>query len=82
MKKHETGGSAHAFRRTMAKSFLLNGGSVLALQLILGHSTLDMTRRYVCFLDADIKCLHTKFSPIEFLVAYAAESSEKESQNR
>jgi integrase/recombinase XerD len=75
-------GSAHTFRHTMAKSFLLNGGSVFALQHILGHTTLDMTRRYVSLLDADLRIQHAKYSPIEYLVSCAAASSEGEGQYR
>jgi hypothetical protein len=58
-------GSAHTFRYTMAKNFLLNGGSVYALQTILGHTTLEMTRKYIHFLNSDLRSQHEKWSPIE-----------------
>ncbi|MBB6735966.1 tyrosine-type recombinase/integrase [Cohnella zeiphila] len=35
--------SAHASRRTMAKSFLMNGGNAYALQALLGHGDITMT---------------------------------------
>lgn len=53
----------HAFRRGFAVEFLRNGGDVFTLQQILGHSSLDMTRRYVTYLDGDLKAAHLRFSP-------------------
>ena len=53
----------HAFRRGFAVEFLRNGGDVFTLQQIMGHASLDMTRRYVSFLDEDLKSAHLRFSP-------------------
>lgn len=53
----------HAFRRGFAVEFLRNGGDVFTLQQILGHSSLDMTRRYVTFLDDDLRAAHLRYSP-------------------
>lgn len=55
--------SPHTFRRGFAVEFLRNGGDVFTLQQILGHSSLDMTRRYVNFLDDDLRAAHLRFSP-------------------
>lgn len=55
--------SPHTFRRGFAVEFLRNGGDVFTLQQILGHSSLEMTRRYVNFLDEDLKLAHLRFSP-------------------
>ena len=55
--------SPNTFRRGFAVEFLRNGGDVFTLQQILGHSSLEMTRRYVKFLDEDLKSAHLRFSP-------------------
>lgn len=55
--------SPHTFRRGFAVEFLRNGGDVFTLQQILGHSSLEMTRRYVTFIDEDLKSAHLRFSP-------------------
>lgn len=40
------GQSTHILRHTFASHFMMNGGNILTLQKILGHSTLTMTIRY------------------------------------
>lgn len=40
------GQAAHVMRHTFASHFMMNGGNILALQKILGHSSLQMTMRY------------------------------------
>lgn len=40
------GQAAHVMRHTFASHFMINGGNILALQRILGHSSLAMTMRY------------------------------------
>ncbi|WP_435606313.1 phage integrase [Pseudomonas knackmussii] len=40
------GQKAHVLRHTFASHFIMNGGNILSLQKILGHSTLAMTMRY------------------------------------
>ena len=40
------GQKAHVLRHTFASHFMANGGNILSLQKILGHSTLAMTMRY------------------------------------
>lgn len=55
----------HRLRHTAAVTFLRAGGDVFALQRILGHSTLAMTRNYVTLTDTDIKAAHLRASPAD-----------------
>lgn len=58
--------SPHTFRHSCATLFLRNGGAEFALQLMLGHTSLYMTRRYVSTLGAeDSFKAHQKASPVD-----------------
>jgi integrase/recombinase XerD len=52
----------HAFRHTFAVNYLRKGGSVFHLQKVLGHSSLDMTRRYANLVTADLQAVHERVS--------------------
>jgi len=55
----------HTFRHTFAVEFIRAGGDAFTLQRILGHTTLDMTRRYVHLADDDLRRVHARFAPAE-----------------
>ncbi len=44
----------HRFRHTFAKKWVTMGGSVVTLQKILGHSSLDITENYLNILTTDL----------------------------
>jgi site-specific recombinase XerD len=58
---------AHLFRHTFAVRYLMNGGDVMTLRLLLGHSTLDVTQMYMHLAEVHIKVQYSKFSPVDRL---------------
>jgi integrase/recombinase XerC/integrase/recombinase XerD len=56
---------AHLCRHTFATNYLLNGGDVFSLQQILGHTSLEMVRRYVTLASSQVRVQHRKFSPMD-----------------
>jgi integrase/recombinase XerD len=59
--------SPHTLRHIAAVKFLRNGGDVFSLQKMLGHASLEMTRRYCELADIDVKHAHTAASPVDNL---------------
>jgi len=53
----------HRLRHTFAVEFLKNGGDVITLQELLGHSDLSMTRKYLNLAQSDIQAIHKRASP-------------------
>jgi integrase/recombinase XerD len=52
----------HAFRHSFALHYLRRGGSVFHLQKALGHSSLEMTRRYANLMTEDLQKVHQQVS--------------------
>ncbi|MER2598465.1 MAG: tyrosine-type recombinase/integrase [Caldilineales bacterium] len=57
----------HLFRHTFAVRYLMNGGDIMTLRLILGHTTLEVTQMYMHLAEAHVQIQHHKFSPVDRL---------------
>lgn len=60
--------SPHTLRHTFATQYIKNGGDAFSLQMILGHTTLEMVRNYVNLASRDVNEQHRKFSPMDRLL--------------
>jgi integrase/recombinase XerC/integrase/recombinase XerD len=67
----------HLLRHTFATSYLVAGGDVFTLQSILGHTTLEMTRRYVSLASTQVSIQHRRFSPMDQLSLPVLSSSRR-----
>jgi site-specific recombinase XerD len=56
---------AHLLRHTFALNYLVNSGDVFTLQQMLGHTTLEMVRRYVNLASVHVMAQHRRFSPVD-----------------
>ena len=52
----------HSLRHSFSVNYLRRGGSVFHLQKVLGHSSLEMTRRYANLNTQDIQAVHERVS--------------------
>ncbi len=59
----------HLLRHTFAVNYLVNGGDAFSLQRILGHTTLEMVRRYVHLADVHVRLQHRRYSPMDVMQA-------------
>ncbi len=57
--------SAHGLRRAFATFMAENGASVAALQILLGHESLDTTTRYVSASARYAEKVHRKYHPLK-----------------
>lgn len=57
--------TAHTWRHTSARNYILNGGDPYTLMRLLGHSSINMTRRYVQMTADDVRIKHDQFSPVK-----------------
>lgn len=55
----------HDFRRAFALVMLRNGVDIFALQKLMGHSDLQIPRRYLAQTDQDILNAHMRGSPVD-----------------
>ncbi|WP_223700053.1 tyrosine-type recombinase/integrase [Sutcliffiella deserti] len=56
--------SPHTFRHTGALLYIMNGGDPFSLQRILGHSHMNMVRKYIQMSDTDVRRQHNNFSAL------------------
>lgn len=65
--------SPHTFRHTFALYFVRSGGSPFHLQKILGHTSLEMSRRYCELADEDFIQRQQQLSPLVTLAGFTAD---------
>ena len=58
----------YMLRHSFALAFLRNGGNIFALQRIMGHTSLEMTKRYLALTEQDIKEAAFLASPLNTLL--------------
>jgi integrase/recombinase XerD len=54
----------HAIRHTFATEYIRRGGSQFMLMKVLGHTSLEMTKKYVNFQTDDLQAVHNRLSPL------------------
>jgi integrase/recombinase XerD len=54
--------TASALRHTFSLNYLLRRGLMFQLQKALGHSSLEMTRRYVNLMTEDLQAVNRRLS--------------------
>lgn len=60
--------SCHTFRHTSAKMFIVNGGNAFHLQQLLGHTSLEITKKYVNLWATDVAESHKKYSALNNII--------------
>ncbi|MFA1512868.1 tyrosine-type recombinase/integrase [Priestia aryabhattai] len=60
--------SCHTFRHTSAKMFIVNGGNAFHLQQLLGHTSLEITKKYVNLWSTDVAESHKKYSALNNII--------------
>ena len=57
----------HLLRHTFATRYIENGGNIFSLQLLLGHTSLNMVKRYVHLANSKVRREFVNFSPLDRL---------------
>ena len=57
--------SAHDFRRSFALALLRAGVDVFSIQKLMGHTTLDVLKRYIAQDTEDVRIAHERGSPVD-----------------
>jgi integrase/recombinase XerD len=60
--------SCHTWRHTSAKFFIQNGGNAFHLQQLLGHTSLEITKKYVNLWSTDVAEAHVKYSALNGII--------------
>ena len=71
---------AHLFRHTFATRYLENGGNIYSLQLLLGHSSLEMVKKYLHLAQNRVRKEFVNYSPMDRHIDLL-ESTKKPPQN-
>ena len=64
----------HRIRHAFGRSYLVNGGDLRSLQVLMGHTKISTTERYASLNLSDIIDKHHKFTPLRAAHAAAQES--------
>jgi len=62
--------SAHLYRHTFAKKWILNGGDIFRLQKLLRHSDLPVVKEYVNMFNKDLSQNFDQFNPLDTMSLY------------
>ena len=66
----------HLLRHTFATRYLENGGNIYNLQIIMGHTTLEMVKKYLHLSSISMCKSFGKYSPVDNLMPSQLHSSE------